>query len=162
MSTGGRRTLAVIYSLMALLPLVAQPKGETMACPVVKIEIERLSDLNVPRAGHSLLMVNGEPTVIGGHTTNFVPTPTIEYYKDGKWTLRSSVFTHDDGFAVQLSAGQMLIGGGHERNLGIGQSYEVELYGPLSRTCEGFGSLDTKRTMASASALDVRLYRQNQ
>ena len=125
-----------------------------MSCPITKIEAERLPDLNVPRCAHSLLLVNGEPTAIGGHTTNFVPTATIEYYKDGKWILLPSAFTHDGGFAVQLSSGQVLIGGGHERNLGIGQSFEVELYDPLSRTCEGFGSLDTKRALASAIALD--------
>lgn len=113
-----------------------------------------MSDLNVPRAGHSLLLVNGEPTAIGGHTSNFVPTATIEYYSDGKWHLVPSAFTHDNGFAVQLSSGKVLIGGGHERNLGIGQSFEVELYDPLTHTCEGFGSLDTKRAMASALALD--------
>ena len=125
-----------------------------MSCPMVKIEAERLPDLNVPRCAHSLLLVNGEPTVVSGHTTNFVPTATIEYYKDGKWTLLPSAFTHDGGFAVQLSSGQVLIGGGHERNMGIGQSFEAELYDPLSRTCEGFGSLDTKRALASAIALD--------
>ena len=140
---------------MTLLPLVAQAEGDTVvSCPVVKIEAERLPDLNVPRSAHSLLLVNGEPTVIGGHTINFVPTATIEYFKDGKWTLLPSAFTHDGGFAVQLSSGQVLIGGGHERNLGIGQSFEAELYDPLSRTCEGFGSLDTKRALSSAIALD--------
>ena len=154
MSTGGIRVLAVMYSLMALLPLAAQTQGEAALCPVVKIEAERLQDLNVPRAGYRAVCVNGELTVIGGHTTNFVPTATIEYYKDGKWTLVPSAFSHDDGFAVQLSSGQVLIGGGHERNLGIGQSFEVELYDPLSHTCEGFGSLDTKRALASALALD--------
>ena len=154
MTTGGIRVFALFYSLMALLPMAAQATGDVAACPLVKIEVEQLPDLNIPRAGHSMLLVNGEPTVIGGHTTNFVPTATIEYYKDGKWTLMPSAFTHDDGFAVQLSSGQVLIGGGHERNLGIGQSFEVELYDPLSRTCEGFGSLETKRAMASAIALD--------
>ena len=144
----------MIYCLLALLPLAAQAQGEAPSCPVVKIEAERLHDLNVPRAGYRAVCVNGELTVIGGHTTNFVPTATIEYYKDGKWTLVPSAFSHDDGFAVQLSSGQVLIGGGHERNLGIGQSFEVELYDPLSHTCEGFGSLDTKRALASALALD--------
>ncbi len=139
---------------MTLLPLAALATGDAASCPLVKIEVEQLPDLNIPRTGHSMLLVNGEPTVIGGHTTNFVPTATIEYYKDGKWTLLPSAFTHDDGFAVQLSSGQVLIGGGHERNLGIGQSFEVECYDPSSRTCEGFGSLDTKRAMASAIALD--------
>ena len=153
MSTGGIRVLAV-YSLMLLLPLVAQAGDNEGSCPVVKIEAERLADMNLPRCGHSFLLVNGEPTVIGGHTTNFVPTATIEYYKDGKWHVVPSAFTHDGGFAVQLSSGQVLIGGGHERNIGIGQSYEVELYNPLSRTCEGFGSLDTKRALTSVIALD--------
>lgn len=153
MSTGGKRVLAV-YILMLLLPLVAQAGDNECSCPIVKIEAERLADMNLPRCGHSFLLVNGEPTVIGGHTTNFVPTATIEYYKDGKWTLLPSSFTHDGGFAVQLSSGQVLIGGGHERNIGIGQSYEVELYDPLSRTCEGFGSLDTKRALTSVIALD--------
>ena len=138
-----------------MLPLAATPQGNKAGkCPVVKVQAERLSDLNVPRAGHSLLLVNGEPTAIGGHTSNFVPTATIEYYSDGKWHLVPSAFTHDNGFAVQLSSGKVLIGGGHERNLGIGQSFEVELYDPLTHTCEGFGSLDTKRAMASALALD--------
>lgn len=133
--------------------MTLQAKGNN-ACPVVKIEAERLADLNMPRFGHSRLCLNGEPTMIGGHTTNFVPTATIEYYKDGKWTQVPSAFSHDDGFAVQLSSCKVLIGGGHERNLGIGQSFEVELYDPLSHTCEGFGSLDTKRALASALALD--------
>ncbi len=153
MSTGGKRVLTVVYCLLALLPLAVQAKGDA-SCPVVKIEAERLPDLNIPRAGYKSVCVNGELTVIGGHTTNFVPTATIEYYKDGKWTLVPSAFSHDDGFAVQLSSGQVLIGGGHERNLGIGQSYEVELYDPLTHTCEGFGSLETKRALASALALD--------
>ena len=145
----------MIFSIIALFPLAAHSSGSTgVKCPMMKIQAERLPDLNVPRSGHSLLCVNGEPTVIGGHTTNFVPTPTIEYYKSGKWHEVQSAFTHDGGFAVELTSGSVLIGGGHERNLGIGQSYEVELYDPLTHTCEGFGSLDTKRAMASAIAFD--------
>ena len=147
--------LTILFGFTALLSLATQPGGKGAAsCPVVKIEAERLPDLNVPRSGQSLLLVNGEPTVIGGHTTNFVPTATIEYYKDGKWNLVPSAFSHDDGFAVVLTSGKVLIGGGHEGNLGIGQSYEVEIYDPLSHTCEGFSSLDTKRALASALALD--------
>lgn len=154
MSTGGIKALT-LYILMVLLPSASQAEGDTVvSCPVVKVEAERLLDLNVPRSGHALLLVNGEPTVVGGHTANFVPTATIEYYKDGTWKLLPSAFTHDNGFAVKLSSGQVLIGGGHEQNLGIGQSFEVELYDPLSRKCEGFGSLDTKRALASAIALD--------
>ena len=148
------RVLAVMCCLMALLPLAAQAKGDASSCPVVKIEAERLADLNIPRYGHTVLLLNGEPTVIGGHTTNFVPTPTLEYYKDGKWHLVPTAFTHDDGCAVELSTGKVLIMGGHKENMGVGQSFEVELYDPLTRTSEGFASLDTKRAMLSALALD--------
>ena len=74
------RVLAVVYCLLALLPLAAQATGDAASCPVVKIEAERLPDLNIPRAGYKAVCVNGELTVIGGHTTSFVPTPTAEYY----------------------------------------------------------------------------------
>ena len=139
---------------MAILPLAAQAKGDAASCPVVKIEAERLADLNIPREGTLLLDLNGEPTVIGSHTTNFVPTPTIEYYKDGEWHVVQMAYTHDDGFAVELTTGKVLIFGGHEKNLGIGQTYEAELYDPVTHTCEGIASLDTKRAIASALALD--------
>lgn len=145
----------ILYSLVALFPLAAQPSGSSsMRCPVVKVEAERLADLNLPRHGHSVLNVNGEPTVIGGHTTNFVPTPTIEYYKDGKWHMLPTAFTHDDGCAVELTTGKVLIIGGHKENLGVGQSFEAELYDPITHTSQGFASLDTKRSKPSALALD--------
>lgn len=137
------------------MPLLAEPQGgRAVKCPAVKIEAQRLPDLNVPRSGHVFISVDGEPTLIGGHTTNFVPTATIEYYKNDAWHVVPSAFTHDDGFAVVLTSGKVLIGGGHERNLGIGQSFEVELYDPVTHTCEGFSSLDTKRSLAAAVALD--------
>jgi hypothetical protein len=49
------------------------------------MKVERLPDLNIPRAGHQLFYVGGEVTVAGGHTNGFVPTPTAEYLKDGEW-----------------------------------------------------------------------------
>ena len=144
----------MIFSLLALLPLAAQVQGAAASCPVVKIKAERLADLNIPRERTMLLCLNGEPTVIGSHTINFVPTPTIEYYRDGQWHVVPTAYTHDDGFAVELSTGKVLIFGGHEKNLGIGQSYEAELYDPVTHTCEGIASLDTKRAIASALAMD--------
>lgn len=149
-----RYLIIFIYTLIAILPLAAQDKGDAASCPMVKIGAERLADLNIPREGTLLLDLNGEPTVIGSHTTNFVPTPTIEYYKDGEWHVVQMAYTHDDGFAVELTTGKVLIFGGHEKNLGIGQTYEAELYDPVTHTCEGIASLDTKRAIASALALD--------
>ena len=150
-----RHLIIVIYTLIALLPLVATPQGNNAGkCPAVKVQAERLAELNVPRYGHTVLLLNGEPTVIGGHTTNFVPTPTLEYYKDGKWHLVQTAFPHDDGCAVELATGKVLIMGGHKENMGVGQSFEVELYDPLTHTSEGLASLDIKRAMLSALALD--------
>ena len=110
--------------------------------------------MNVARNGHMLLNVNGEPTVIGGHTTNFVPTPTAEYYKDGAWHLVQLAYSHDDGCAVELSTGKVLIAGGHERELGVGQTFAAELYDPVSHTTKGFGSLHIRRSKAVALPLD--------
>ena len=39
-------------------------------------------------------------------------------------------------------------------NLGIGQSYEVEIYDPLLHTFKGFGCLDQKRVSGAAVELD--------
>lgn len=148
-------TLVLLFGIVALMPIAAQSQSNGAAqCPVVKIKAERLPDMNLPRSGHTVLSLNGEPTVIGGHTTNFVPTPTLEYFKDGKWHLVEMAFAHDDGCAVELSTGKVLIFGGHEKNLGIGQTYEAEFYDPETRECEGFASTDTKRAAASALAMD--------
>ena len=72
-------------TLTALVWLVTMLFAQ--ASDIVRLQVERLPDLNVPRAGHQLFYVNGELTVAGGHTDGFVPTPTAEYYKDGKWHL---------------------------------------------------------------------------
>ncbi len=148
-------TLILLFGIATLLPLAAQSQSNgVVQCPVVKVEAERLPDMNLPRFGHTVLCLNGEPTVIGGHTTNFVPTPTLEYFKNGAWHLVDMAFSHDDGCAVELSTGKVLIFGGHEKNLGIGQTFEAEFYDPNTRECEGFASTDTKRALASAMAMD--------
>ena len=113
-----------------------------------------MPDLNVPRIGHSVFMVNGEPTVVGGHTTSFVPTTTAEYFRDGQWHLIETAYPHDEGFCVPLSSGKVLVGGGHAEPLGIGHIYSVEMYDPASHTVKGFGCLDTKRCFASAAEID--------
>ena len=136
-----------------LTPALAQ--NETaVTCPMVKVQAERLPDLHVTRAGHSTLCVGNEMLVVGGHTSGFVPTATAEYFADGEWHLLNTVYTHDDGLALLLSSGQVLVMGGHEKNLGIGQSHEVEMYDPATHTFTGFGCLDQKRTLLSAIEID--------
>ena len=141
-----------------LLTLAVHAEGavqtERGACPVAKIVSERLPDLNIPRSGHSAFIANGEVTVVGGHTSGFVLTPTAEYFKDGKWHLLQTVYAHDGGFSVALKSGKVLLAGGFKDNLGISQSYEVEMYDPITHHFDGFGCLDQKRASAAAIELD--------
>ena len=142
---------------MLLIPVMqakAAVQNEQAGCPVVRVEAERLSDLNIPRSGHSAFIANGELTVVGGHTSGFVLTPTAEYYKDGKWHLLQTVYAHDGGFSVVLKSGKVLLAGGFKDNLGISQSYEVEMYDPVAHHFDGFGCLDQKRASATAVEQD--------
>ena len=136
------------FILLFLLALLTQLTGQTL-------EAERLPDMNVPRAGHNVFYANGEFTVVGGHTSGFVMTPTAEYFHDGAWHLVPTVYHHDDGMAVVMDNGEMvLLAGGHDKNLGIGQSYEAEMYNSLTHTFEGFGSLDRSRALVQGVELN--------
>ena len=138
----------LVCSFFAVLTATAQD------CPQVKIVPERLPNLNIPRFGHTVLNLNGQVTVFGGHADGFIPTPTAEYYHDGKWHLLNTVYSHDTGIALPLTSGKVLLAGGFERNLGIGQTYEAEMYDPRNHTFEGFGCLDKKRAIFNAFELD--------
>lgn len=127
---------------------------EQAGCPIVRVEAERLPDLNIPRSGHSAFIANGEVTLVGGHTSGFVLTPTAEYFKDGKWHQLQTVYAHDGGFSVALKSGKVLLAGGFKDNLGISQSHEVEMYDPTTHHFDGFGCLDQKRASAAAIELD--------
>ena len=124
------------------------------ACPVIKLEAERLPDLNIPRAGHAQFYANGELTVAGGHTNGFVPTPTAEYFKDGEWHTVPMTYTHDFGLSAVLKSGKVLFAGGCEQPTGIGQTYTAELYDPQTHTFRGFANMCQKRVLASALELD--------
>lgn len=132
--------LAVVLSL-------ASARAQEMAW-------ERLPDLTVPRAGHALLQLDGELTVIGGHTIGFIPTPTAEYFKDGKWNTLSSLYTHDNGFCLPLRDGSVLLGGGLQEAFGIGQSFSAERYLPVSHSFEPVSILDRRRAASTALELE--------
>ena len=121
--------------------------------PMVKMEARRLPDLSIPRTGHALLQLGGELTVIGGHTTGFIPTATAEYFKDGKWTVIPSLYTHDNGFCLTLRDGNVLLGGGLQEAFGVGQSFSVERYLPAEHAFEPIPILDRRR--AASSALEM-------
>lgn len=138
-----KRLLVLSFLLISVISLVGQT-----------LDFERLPDLNIPRAGHNVFYVGGELTVAGGHTSGFVMTPTAEYFSNGAWHLISTVYNHDDGMAVVMSDGRrVLLAGGHDKNLGIGQSFEAEMYNSATHTFEGFGSLQRSRALAQGVEL---------
>ena len=142
--------------MFLMLPLslcASHGDGEATAFRQVKIQAERLPDLNIARNGHATLMLNGEPTVIGGHTDGFIPTPTAEYYSDGQWHLMQMVYSHDAPVTVPLRSGRVLIAGGYEQHLGIGQTFTVETYDPAQHQFKAFGCLEQKR--ASAAGIEM-------
>lgn len=144
-------------SLSALLMACVLPAGAQQAKPVpaAKIVAERLANLNVPRSGHAVMcLANGEIVVFGGHTTGFVPTPTAEWFDGTAWRSLQMTYSHDQGMALPLSSGLVLLASGHEQPLGIGQTFAVETYNPSSRSFCSFGCLDHKRCFASAAELD--------
>ena len=151
-----RQRIHLILLFVALLTTSksAADGVDKLNCPVVRIEAERLPDMNVPRSGHSAILVNGEVTVLGGHTSGFVLTPTAEYLKDGEWHQLQTVYNHDGGISIVMKSGKVLLAGGFKDNLGIGQSYEVELYDPVTHQFNGFGCLDKKRVSGAAVELD--------
>lgn len=153
------RRLKGLYIIILGLALVQMPgraagKQQVGNYPMKRIQTERLPDLNIAREGHTVLCLNGELTVFGGHTAGFIPTPTAEYLSNGQWKQLQMVYTHDEGTVLAMRSGQVLLAGGLKDNLGIGQSFEVELYNPEVHSFRGFGCLDQKRSLASAIELD--------
>ena len=134
-----RQTRLWILLVMCSLSMMVR------ADSLIKLQPERLPDMTIPRLSHSTFIINGELTVVGGHTSGFVPTKTAEYFKDGEWHVMQMAYNHDDGLCVPLRSGKVLLAGGYEKNLGVGQTIEAELYDPVTHTFEGFGCLDRRR-----------------
>ena len=141
-------------SLAALLAACAPGMaGEPATGGVRQMDVERLPDLNVPRNAHTVAYVNGELTVIGGHSTGFVPTPTAEYYREGAWHLVNSLFPHDYGFGIVLPSEEVLVGGGCAGAFGEGQTQGVELYDPRTHGFSPLPIMDQRRTRPGAARL---------
>lgn len=146
-----RTIVSIVFaSFLWNMPLVAQER----LVPIVKIEAERMPPMNVARSGHEVFCVNNEIVVVGGHAKGFVPTATAEYFSGGRWHLVNTDYAHDDGFALVMASGQVLIGGGHNEPLGVGQSFSVERYDPEGHRFEGFGCMDRKRALPTALETD--------
>ena len=145
-------TCVLFVAMLSFQAIAQQP--DTLGCKTMRIETEQLPDLNIPRYGHCIFFAGDELTVIGGHTTGFVPTATAEYFSDGAWHTVPTVYTHDHGMAVPMKSGKVLVCGGANEPLGIGQTYTAEWYDPATHTCEGFSCMDMKRSNFSATEID--------
>ena len=148
--------IAVMILLILMLLLSTKPLATAAhdTCKMVKIETERLPDLNIARNAHAVFCVNGEVTVVGGHTKSFIPTATAEYFRDGQWHLMETEYTHDNGVCVVLKSGKVLLAGGSAEPMGVGQTYPVEEYDPATHSFRGFSCLNRKRTLAAGTELD--------
>lgn len=137
--------------------MAGAPKGSAQGAkdlPVERLVAERLPDLNIPRAGHATICVaGGEVVVFGGHTTGFVPTPTAEWFDGTAWHTMPMTYPHDQGIALPLSDGRVLLAGGHEQPLGIGQTFTLETYSPQTRTFGEYDCMDRKRCFATATEM---------
>lgn len=141
--------------LLAAVGAPAQNAGQAaLKVPLEEMTWERLPDLGFPRAGHALLYLDGELTVLGGHTTGFIPTPTAEYYREGVWTTIPTIYTHDGGFCLPLKNGSVLLGGGLVEPFGVGQSYSVERYRRETHSFEPLPILSLKRAVSNAAELE--------
>ena len=150
-----KRYVFVVVEVLTSLCVNAQMQVKAAdTCEVRKLGTTRLADLNIPRAGHQVFYAAGELTVAGGHTNGFVPTPTAEYFRDGKWHQMPMTYNHDFGISVAMKSGKVLLAGGCEQPTGIGQTYTAELYDPQTHSFKGFGNMCLKRVWASALELD--------
>ena len=148
----------VLLSVLLLLLLCScQQQPETLFVgdiPFVPMKTETLPEMNTPRAGHALVWADDHILVVGGHTTGFVPSPTAEYYKNGKWHQILTLYPHDTPFALVLKDGDVLIGGGYEKDFGVGQTWGVECYHPATHSFAPKSIMDRKRAHASALELE--------
>ena len=149
-----RRRLLSYISVLLLAVSAAGAVKHGQSCPMQRMQVDRLPRLNIPRIGHSVFCINGEVVVVGGHTSGFVPTATAEYYSGGEWHLVPMIYPHDQGAVALTTSGKVLLVGGHEKELGIGQTFTVEVYNPVAHSFTGFGCLENKRCFAKALPMD--------
>lgn len=121
------------------------------AVPQENLSWTRLPDMQFPRSGHAVCELNGELTAIGGHTTGFIPTATAEYFKDGKWHLIPTIYTHDYSYFLPLADGRVLLGGGSAESFGIGQTWSTALYNSATHSFVPMPIMDRKRALCSAA-----------
>lgn len=151
-----KHTLLLSFAAAAILTSCA-PKssvGRSVTGPDGRqwqqMGVERLPELNLPRANHRTVVYGDEIVVLGGHTDGFKPIETAEYYSGGTWHTMPMVYPHPNGFAARLPDGRILMGGGSAEAFGIGRSFGAEIYDPAAHSFTSVGIMSVRRTLSSA------------
>lgn len=142
-----------VFLLVSLLAACGRETPVYEGEAFLPMRAERLPDLTVPRGGHGVRIAGGELTVFGGHTTGFIPTATAEYYKRGRWHLMEMVYPHDFGTVTGMDGGDVLLLGGCEAPLGVGQTAYAESYDPHTHRFRPRPELDWRCCLSSAAFL---------
>lgn len=108
--------------------------------PVIKMEVEALPDMTVPRADLALFYCGDELVAAGGHSNGFRIQSSAEYLKDGEWHGMQMSAAHDMPFFTKLPDGKWMIGGGCSSDSGCGQSSLVDIYDPSTRSFSALGA----------------------
>lgn len=144
------RPLPIILALWLLTAT-----GAAAQCLQQPMRVEYLPHLNIPRSGHTVFCTaDGEVVAAGGHTSGFVLTPTAERFDGHQWHLMDMAYNHGFGFSATLASGKVIVAGGAEKDLGIGQTFGIEFYDPATHHFEGYGCLDSKRCYAAGLVMD--------
>ena len=148
------RPILILATILLASCSSAGTGGRTVTAPDgtqwQQMSVERLPDLNVPRANHRTIICGEEIVVLGGHTDGFKPIETAEYYAGGTWHTLPMVYPHPNGFAAKLPDGRILMGGGSAEAFGIGRSFGAEIYDPSAHNFTSVGIMSVRRTLSSA------------
>ena len=143
----------------AMTPYIFSQSSTTLTQGVVAtLEYEKAADMNTGRADHQTFASGDALVVVGGHTSNFVPTASAELWQDGKWTSVSISNEHDAGFSVTLADGRVLVGGGYSERGGTGGSTKTDIFNPATQTFSQGPLMTTPRSNCKAIATSRGVY----
>ena len=122
------------------------------------LRYEQAADMAVARMAHQAFPSGDGLVVVGGRTTGFQLTKTAELWQNGTWTTIPIASAHDGAFAVRLSNGRYMVGGGFASAGGVGQTKVTDIYDPTTRTFATGPKLTTARAQSMAMAVGSQVY----
>ena len=74
------------------------------------------------------MVLNGELTLFGGHTDDFLLSQSAWYLKGGAWHEVPMIYAHDHAFCTLRPDGRVMLGGGSAEAFGIGPGQRRRLF----------------------------------